>query len=385
MEEHSWHWFIYIFVLISIISQIQSSGATGCLSQSPPLCCALGCKPEGENCYCDEQCQHFGDCCQDYLYACKASTTVSPGNSTYSKSSSISTNLPNSNVVSTNSSNSNSVSTNSSNSNSVSTNSSNSNSVSTNSSNSNSVSTNSSNSNSVSTNSGNIAGSTSAPSQNSTSSSNNSVSANLTNISVTTQLTTLSSASTVSTQSMSPSSTINKIPAPGNITEISVVNVTTTSVFISWGAPPGNQISYRIQVTGPPSSSLTVTTPYVSLSGLNPGIAYTITVTPVAADNTTGNPVALSIFTKPAQVPILSVTSATTSSISLSWVAVQGSQITYRLQAVGPSNSSTTVSTTSATLSGLVSGSRYNISIIAVAADNVTSSDAASATAYTSK
>ncbi|XP_043926816.1 mucin-19-like [Protopterus annectens] len=172
--------------------------------------------------------------------------------------------------------------------------------------------------------------------------------------------------------------------SPGDVTQPSVVNATATSVFVSWGTPPGNQISYRIQVTGPPSSYLTVTTPYVSLSGLNPSSAYIITITPVAADNVTlGNPVILSIFTKPVAVTSLNVTSATTSSISLSWGAVQGSQITYRLQAVGPSNSSTTVSTTSTTLSGLVSGSRYNISIIAVAADNVTSSDAASATAYT--
>ncbi|XP_066565345.1 receptor-type tyrosine-protein phosphatase eta-like [Amia ocellicauda] len=87
---------------------------------------------------------------------------------------------------------------------------------------------------------------------------------------------------------------------------------------------------------------------------------------------TEGAAVTIIVVTKPERIANLTANNISTTSIVLTWSAPFGNAGGYKVEATGPTFTNFTVNTLSAKVSGLVPGSNYTLSVIAVAADNVT-------------
>ncbi|MGH0168079.1 UNVERIFIED_CONTAM: hypothetical protein FKN15_067450 [Acipenser sinensis] len=178
--------------------------------------------------------------------------------------------------------------------------------------------------------------------------------------------------------------TITIFTKPDIVVNLTAENITTTSIALSWSAPNGNAIGYRVEAIGNPSKNLTVNTLFTEITGLVPGSNYTLRIIALAADNVTeGDAVTITIFTKPDIIVNLTAENITTTSIALSWSAPNGNAIGYRVEAIGNPSKNLTVNTLFTEITGLVPGSNYTLRIIALAADNVTEGDAVTITIFT--
>ncbi|XP_053174860.1 receptor-type tyrosine-protein phosphatase eta [Scomber japonicus] len=108
------------------------------------------------------------------------------------------------------------------------------------------------------------------------------------------------------------------------------------------------------------------------LSNLSPGTNYTITIVAIASDGKTeGDPYTFSSFTKPAVVNNLTETVVTTSSVSLTWTEPEGNTTSYII--LWSNNSVEEKGITSETnfmINGLIPGTKYNVTVAAVAGDS---------------
>lgn len=73
---------------------------------------------------------------------------------------------------------------------------------------------------------------------------------------------------------------------PGIVKNLTVDNVTTTSVSVNWEKPDGNADSYMIQVLEEPSLNIIVTSTLNTIGGLTPGNYYTFVVLALVGNNT---------------------------------------------------------------------------------------------------
>ncbi|XP_069075026.1 tenascin-X-like isoform X1 [Pleurodeles waltl] len=78
---------------------------------------------------------------------------------------------------------------------------------------------------------------------------------------------------------------ISKYTVPDVVKNLSVINVTMSSAFLSWLPPAGNMSSYLIEVRGEPSSTREVRSESFLIEGLNPGNLYTFLVSVLVTDN----------------------------------------------------------------------------------------------------
>ncbi|MGH0164826.1 UNVERIFIED_CONTAM: hypothetical protein FKN15_065416 [Acipenser sinensis] len=171
---------------------------------------------------------------------------------------------------------------------------------------------------------------------------------------------------------------------PDVVANLITSTITTTSIALSWRAPNGNAIGYRVEAIGNPSKNLTVKTLFTDITGLVPGSNYTLRVIALAADNVTeGDAVTISRFTRPDVVANLITSTITTTSIALSWRAPNGNAIAYRVGVIGNPSKNLTVKTLFTDITGLVPGSNYTLRVIALAADNVTEGDAVTISRFT--
>ncbi|CAK8684486.1 unnamed protein product [Clavelina lepadiformis] len=164
-------------------------------------------------------------------------------------------------------------------------------------------------------------------------------------------------------------------------TGLSATTVTTTSIEISWSAPgttgggsatiAGYVVSWTPASSGG-SSTMDVTGTSATIDNLQANTDYSITV---AAKSTNGGAGALSdalsATTVPSKINQPSNSSdATTSKIYLSWDAVSGTSpsLTYTVNWTpsGSSGSTTGLTTTSTTISGLTASTRYSFKVTAV-------------------
>ncbi|XP_016413197.1 receptor-type tyrosine-protein phosphatase eta-like isoform X8 [Sinocyclocheilus rhinocerous] len=168
---------------------------------------------------------------------------------------------------------------------------------------------------------------------------------------------------------------------PDVIRNLTVTEITTSSVFLIWEEPVGNRSFFKIQWADDKTSgnSTTTNTSY-NITGLTAGVNYTFIITAVAADKSTeGESVVTSKYTKPDV--IMNLTAADiTSSVLLNWTKPNGQSSHYRVEY---ENNSVTTENTSIEINDLTPGAQYTFRVFAVAADHVTEGRANQISLYT--
>ncbi|XP_039881142.1 receptor-type tyrosine-protein phosphatase eta [Simochromis diagramma] len=182
------------------------------------------------------------------------------------------------------------------------------------------------------------------------------------------------------------SATVTNYTKPEVVTSLSVVNVTTSSIFVSWTKPVGSSSFYKVQWTGgETSASFNVNETFYNIINLTAGVQYEVNVTAVAGDGSTeGQSATVTNYTKPEKVNDLTVSEIRTSSIFLNWTEPQGQRSFYRVEWTdGTINMNKTVTETKVNVTELTPGVNYTFTVIAVAGDNRTESDVATLSQYT--
>ncbi|XP_033997468.1 receptor-type tyrosine-protein phosphatase beta isoform X6 [Trematomus bernacchii] len=173
------------------------------------------------------------------------------------------------------------------------------------------------------------------------------------------------------------SATVSQYTRPEVVRNLSVTEITTSSISVMWNKPEGNSSSYRVQWSdGNVTKSDKVNQTQINITDLTAGVQYDINVTAVAGDGSTeGQSATVSQYTKPGTIGV-PIVSANTSSISLNWTPPPGEVLLYRVEwDHGGAKTIRDTNNTFAVLSDLIPGTSYNISIIAVAGDNQTTGD----------
>uniref|UniRef100_A0A4W5M257 Fibronectin type-III domain-containing protein n=2 Tax=Hucho hucho TaxID=62062 RepID=A0A4W5M257_9TELE len=166
------------------------------------------------------------------------------------------------------------------------------------------------------------------------------------------------------------------LPAPD---QLSVDSVDTTSAAVSWSQPPGldqtqhhYQISYHCPGTEP---HITTTSSHsITLSNLQGGTQYSVTVCTVLEDGKESQLVSTTLTTILPAPDQLSVDSVDTTSAAVSWSQPPGLdqtqhryQISYHCPGTEPHI--TTTSSHSITLSNLQGGTQYSVTVCTVLED----------------
>ncbi|XP_069823907.1 receptor-type tyrosine-protein phosphatase beta-like [Dendropsophus ebraccatus] len=174
--------------------------------------------------------------------------------------------------------------------------------------------------------------------------------------------------------------------SPGNII---FTTITPKTLTFSWMEPvnmSGVNKSYNISYGIFSSSNTTVTgstTNVTTLQNLISGTNYSISVVTVGVRGYGSSPLTTSVYTRdteekePMSIKSLSYTNVSSSSVSLTWSKPDEYQTSYsyRVQTNVSSSSNTTVTTESATISGLTPGETYTFMVYTRAADGLTESD----------
>ncbi|KAI5100613.1 receptor-type tyrosine-protein phosphatase eta precursor, partial [Silurus meridionalis] len=164
---------------------------------------------------------------------------------------------------------------------------------------------------------------------------------------------------------------ISAYTKPDTVSNLTAVNITTSSILLYWIKAMG-EISYYVVQYDNFSTNISTTTELtmINITNLTPGVQYTFKVFAVVADNKTeGNSSYISAYTKPDIVRNLKTSEVTTTSVFLSWTEPLGKISFFRVQWI---NSSTTTSATSFNITGLTPGTNYTFTVSAVADDNKT-------------
>ncbi len=157
--------------------------------------------------------------------------------------------------------------------------------------------------------------------------------------------------------------TVNAKTNMGNVSGVTVSNLTASSVKISWKAA-GGAAGYRVLNNGNKIADVKTTSATVSL---NAATTYKITVVPYNG-SVTGNATSAVSFTSPcAKVTGLKTGNVTDSAVALSWSAVSGAK-SYQIQYSkdGKNWLSASSSSASATIRNLDANTAYTFKVSAV-------------------
>uniref|UniRef100_A0A8C3GCJ4 protein-tyrosine-phosphatase n=1 Tax=Cyclopterus lumpus TaxID=8103 RepID=A0A8C3GCJ4_CYCLU len=160
---------------------------------------------------------------------------------------------------------------------------------------------------------------------------------------------------------------------PSVVRNLSIIDVTTSSMFLTWTEPDGNATSYTVQWSLR-NDTLTVT--IALFTDLNPGDYFFITVTAVAGSFTNTSDQS-SFATEPTPPGSIIIISQGTYSLHLKWATPALMEeapdisyiITYQPEGGKVQNNSTWFNTTE--LSSLLSGTSYNITVETVGPHNL--------------
>ncbi|KAM9555984.1 receptor-type tyrosine-protein phosphatase eta isoform 2-T2 [Guaruba guarouba] len=182
----------------------------------------------------------------------------------------------------------------------------------------------------------------------------------------------------------------NSVTQPSPVLDLKAKYVGATSVNLSWTVNNAtyNSSMYRIEVVGATSvRNLTSSVTEAAITELIPGTMYNFTVFAVAADDQTeGEGVSTSLYTKPSPVLDLKVEYVGVTSVNLSWTVndTASNSYTYRIEVVSATSiMNLTSSVAEAAITELIPGTMYNFTVFAVAADDQTEGEGESIRLYT--
>ncbi|KAK2519727.1 Ptprj isoform A [Columba livia] len=175
---------------------------------------------------------------------------------------------------------------------------------------------------------------------------------------------------------------------PSQVHDLKAEYVGLTSVNLTWvvSDTASNSYTYRIEVgNGTSVRNLTSSVPEVEITELMPGMMYNFTVFAVAADGETeGEGLSISLYTKPSPVLDPKVKDIGVTSVNLTWAVSDTASYTYRIEVRdGTSVRNLTSSVNEAEITELISGTMYNFTVFAVAADGETEGEGVSISLYT--
>ncbi|XP_048463095.1 receptor-type tyrosine-protein phosphatase eta [Rhincodon typus] len=167
---------------------------------------------------------------------------------------------------------------------------------------------------------------------------------------------------------------------PKAMTSVTLVNSNTTSITPRWDSQSDYDAGYMsVEPTGDPFSNSTVTDGSITVVDLSPGTNHTFNTSALTADGTTF-PVTDSFTTEPNPVLNVMVVEAGTNFVILTWTQPPDHKEGYEYMVLtkgnpAPSgdNGNITVKSANATIEGLTSGTKYNFTVITLAADGTPS------------
>ncbi|KAE8603610.1 hypothetical protein XENTR_v10014388, partial [Xenopus tropicalis] len=166
---------------------------------------------------------------------------------------------------------------------------------------------------------------------------------------------------------MGDSTNISTYTRPEKVKNLTIANVTISSVLLSWEPPEGCSSSYLIQIQGNSTISIKVDSIFFSIEDLTPGNYYTFLVSALIGENNfQGNIVAISTYTKPGAVQNLTALYISTSSVSLSWKPPEGNASSYLIQIQGNATFNMIVTLNFIAIRNLISGQNYTFLISAL-------------------
>ncbi|XP_042371460.1 receptor-type tyrosine-protein phosphatase eta-like, partial [Plectropomus leopardus] len=166
--------------------------------------------------------------------------------------------------------------------------------------------------------------------------------------------------------------TFNSVTKPAKVGNLSITNVTTTSVSLDWTNLEGNATSYIVQWTAgrdPISDTTNVT--FFIINNLIPGSQYNITVAAVAVNpSNKGEETLTTTFTKPEKPENIMIVSRGTGYLKINWTLPKGRADHYvvNISNERPMYSNITADT-SALFTNLLPGRIYVITVTSVAGD----------------
>ncbi|XP_061236455.1 receptor-type tyrosine-protein phosphatase eta isoform X4 [Neopsephotus bourkii] len=182
----------------------------------------------------------------------------------------------------------------------------------------------------------------------------------------------------------------NSVTQHSSVLTLKADYVGTTSVSLSWTVnnATSNSDMYRIEVvSGTTVRNLTSNVTEAAITELIPGTVYSFTVFAVTADDQTeGEGVSISLYTKPSPVFDLKAEYVGVTSVNLSWAVndTASNSCTYRIEVVsGTSVMNLTSSVTEAAITALIPGTMYSFTVFAVTADGQTEGEGVSISLYT--
>ncbi|KAA8579124.1 hypothetical protein FQN60_007244 [Etheostoma spectabile] len=155
---------------------------------------------------------------------------------------------------------------------------------------------------------------------------------------------------------------------PHKVENLSVTNVTETSVFLRWNKPAGNLHHYLIKVQG--GEQIRSDTESKEVDSLIPGNLYTFTVHSVVSDKWSEGYNIIE-YTKPGKVLELRVSNNTQNSVLLSWRPPEGKYTGFLVNAAYGNNMNVAglplvVNQTEWTVTGLPIGTEITLRVIAL-------------------
>ncbi|XP_056317865.1 receptor-type tyrosine-protein phosphatase eta [Danio aesculapii] len=171
--------------------------------------------------------------------------------------------------------------------------------------------------------------------------------------------------------------TISQNTSPAQVQNITVVNYTNSSATVVWVVPDGHVDSYTVNCST--QSIPNINNSSITISNLLPGRLFNLTVTSISGVLTNVSNI-VQFATKPNPPEAAGVSGQTFSSISLLWstpLNMSGMAVSYGVSyvTVQPGvNLSLTTSSYMTNITNLLSGTQYNITVVTIGVNNLTSS-----------
>ncbi|NXG56936.1 PTPRJ phosphatase, partial [Hemiprocne comata] len=181
---------------------------------------------------------------------------------------------------------------------------------------------------------------------------------------------------------------ISQYTKPSPVHDLKVEYVGVTSVNVMWAVndSASNSYTYRIEVVnGTSVRNWTSEVPEVEITELIPGTMYNFTVFARVNDNQTeGEGVSISQYTKPSQVLDLKEEYIGMNSVNLTWAVNDSASNSYTYGIVVDTSARYLKSNvTKVEITDLIPGTMYNFMVFAIAADGETKGEGVSITLYT--